>query len=70
MESFLRGRHFSTPHFLCVISPLSFYLLKGILVLLKAFNLVHFISFGVYGNFYPTGGEVMKNKNNLGGGCS
>ena len=35
-------------------------LLKGILVLLKAFNLVHFISFGVCGNFYAKGGEVVK----------
>lgn len=45
-------------------------LLKGTLVLLKAFNLVHFISFGVCGNFHTKGGEVVKNKNNLGRRCS
>lgn len=54
----------------CALYPPSLYLLEGILVLLKAFNLVHFISFGVCGNFYAKGGEIVKYKNNLGRRCS
>lgn len=53
----------------CALYPLSLPF-RGYLVLLKAFNLVHFIPFGVCGNFYAKGGEVMKYKNNLGRRCS